>query len=1089
MKLTSILLLVAAMQISAMGWSQDTKLKLSFNEATLSELIEAIEAQSEFRVFYKTDQVNVQEIVTVKEKDGTISSVLNNALSGSNLSYRIMDNVIVLTNLAIEQQQQVVRGTVTDGATGEPLAGVTIQVQGTMTGAISQADGSYSVNIPQGAETLIFSFVGYVTQEIPINSRSVIDMVMGEEITALDEVIVIGYGTQKKSIVTGAISSVDGGDIQSSSISRAEQALQGRTAGVQVLSTSGSPGSELTVRIRGYSSNANADPLYIVDGVKVESISYLSPQDIESMEVLKDAASSAIYGAEGGNGVVMITTKSGRSGYTAVDYDFQYTFENIPKTTRMLNSEEYAQYYSESGTFTIDPADLQNDTDWLQEITEPSSGMRHYLSFTSGTEKSSYLLSASVLDQDGIIVGNKDSYKRYTFRLNGDSRITDWLKVGNNTSFTYGKRRGISENSTGSTINSANLMDPTTPVVYEGAIPAHVQLILDDGQKPVRDENGNIYGISEYISKSPANPFVGLANNNNENKFYTLQGNMFAEVTPIQHVTITSRFGYLIGNTFSKGWDPTYFYNSNNNYNNQTVVRVDHQTSNFWQWENFISYTNSFGGHNLNVLAGMSAEARTRRVTSATGGPMIKEDPNYAELDFISSQESDFVGGAEYLDKKASYFGRLSYDYRGKYLLQGTIRRDGAGASLLPEDNRWGIFPSFSLGWVFTEEEFFPSTFLTFGKLRASWGENGSLSNLSNYMYSSVITSTNLAYQLGDGNLYTVAVPNQLKNPELKWETSVQTDIGLDLGMLNNRVNLTLDYYIKKTTDLITENTPPLESGNAASAVNGGDITNRGFEFSAEYRKFTGAFNYSIMGNIATLHNEVTYLNPTIQRIRGGSSGGAEIFYTAFEKGYPVWYFRDYETDGVDPTTGEANFVDQNNDGLINEGDKTFIGSAIPDVTYGASISLSYKGFDFMATLQGQAGNENMVLWMRNDLPGSNIPKFLYDGRWTADNPNNATVPKAGFDTKTLNSDIMMFNASYMRIKQMQLGYTLPSALLGRIKMKSARIYVSLEDYFTFTNYPGMDPEVGSQDNSSIGIDRGIYPLTKKAIFGISVTL
>ena len=996
---------------------------------------------------------------------------------------------VPLTGAENGEQQKRITGTVTDASTGETLPGVNVRIEGTTIGAITDADGLYTIQAPAQGGVIVVSFVGYIPQSITYSGQEVIDARLAPDLQNLEEVVVIGYGVQKKSLVTGAISSVSAEDMENSSVTRAELALQGKSAGVQVISTSGSPGSELKVRIRGYSSNGKADPLYIVDGVKTTNISNLEPKDISNMEVLKDAASSAIYGAEGGNGVIIITTKSAKAGYTSVDYDFQYTLQSISKVPDMLSASEYAQYYSEAGLFTINPSDIKFDTNWMDEILEQGSSKRHYLSFSSGTEKTNFLMSVSSLNQDGIIVMDKDKYSRYTFRLNADTKLKEWLKVGNNTTFAYTKRNAITEdNESRGIITSALLMDPTSAVAYyDGIIPGHVQSLIDTGKKVVSDEDGNVYCISPYISKNPMNPFVGLANIKQGATSQVLQGSMYAELKPIKHLSYTSRFGYELINSFDKSWSPVFYYNTYNITDNTSVSASSKSTA-YWLWENFANYTNTFGDHSLNVLVGMSAESRVYRYTDAAGGPMIVEDENFSELSFIASQASSSVKGQMYLDKKASYFGRLSYDYKGRYMLQGTIRRDGAGSSLLPPENRWGIFPSFSLGWVFTEEAFFPRSFITYGKLRGSWGQNGSLSNLSNFMYSAVITSTRLQYQLGDQTLYTVAVPNMLDNPELTWETSVQTDIGLDLRMLKDRLTVSVDYFNKKTTDLITPNTPPLESGNFASAVNGGDVLNSGLEFQAEFRKSTGQFNYSISANLATLKNEVTYLNPTIQRISGGETSGAATFYTAFQKGYPVWYFRGYATDGINETTGEANFVDQNNDGLINDEDKTFIGSAIPDLTYGLSINMSYRGFDFMATLQGQAGNENMILWMRNDLPGSNIPQFLYDGHWTASNSTGATRPKAGFDPKTLLSDQMLFDGSYMRVKQIQLGYNLPADLLNKILLKSARLYVSLEDYFTFTSYPGMDPEAGSTINSNLGLDKGMYPVTKKAMFGISVS-
>ena len=401
-----------------------------------------------------------------------------------------------------------------------------------------------------------------------------------------------------------------------------------------------------------------------------------------------------------------------------------------------------------------------------------------------------------------------------------------------------------------------------------------------------------------------------------------MQGNVYSEIQPVKNVSFTSRLGYELISQNSHSWSPTYYYNDYQNYNDVTSVSDNNLRMYRFQWENFGSYSNKIGEHSINILAGMSSEIMSTKTSNATGGPMINELENFTQLDYISSQSNSIVSGAELIDKKVSYFGRVSYDYMSKYMFQASLRRDGASTSLLPKENRWGIFPSFSAGWVFTQEDFFPDSFFSFGKIRASWGQNGSLSNLSNYMYRSSITSTNLLYQLADNEVYTVAIPNMLNNPDLKWETSVQADIGIDLRMFDDRLNLTVDYFNKKTTDLITPNTPPLETGNTASAINGGDVLNRGFEFDLGYRNNIKELNYSININIATLHNEVTYLNPTIQRILGGASSGAGLNYTAFEEGLPVWYFWGYETDGINSSTGEANFVDQNTDGLINDSDK-----------------------------------------------------------------------------------------------------------------------------------------------------------------------
>ena len=749
------------------------------------------------------------------------------------------------------QQQKKISGIIKD-KDGLSLPGVNVQVTGTTVGAITDIEGKYSIEVPSGSKSLTFSFIGMQPQEIVLDTQTQIDVIMIESATSLDEVVVVGYGTQKKSLVTGAIASVTSEQISNSSISRAEQALQGKTAGVQVIATSGAPGADMKVRIRGYSSNGSADPLYIVDGIKSTNISYLNPEDISNIEVLKDAASSAIYGAEGGNGVIIVTTKKGKSGKGEISYDYQYSDQTVGKLPEMLNSQEYATYFNEAGLFTIDPSTITHDTDWLNSIFTHGKSARHNLSFTGGTEKSNFLLSVSSLAQDGIVVMDKDKYNRTTFRLNADTKIKSWLKVGTSNNFSYTNRNSVREdNESNGTISAGLLMDPLTPVTYaaDEVLPAHVQTPLNNGKVLLKDANGLYYGISPYISKNPANPFVGLEINKTTNKSWVLQGNIFAEIQPAEHILYTSRLGYEINNNLIQGWNPVYFYNTYQAFNDISSIVATESNNNYWQWENFVSYTNKFGLHNLNVLAGMSAESRSYQYISASGGPMLAENEDFAQLNLVASQSNSGVAGLKTLDKKASYFARASYDYNNKYMFQATIRRDGAGTSMLPAANRWGVFPSFSAGWLFTKESFMPTSFLSYGKLRASWGKNGSLSNLSNYMYNSAVNLQYLLYELGDNVLYTAAARNQLDNQDLTWETSVQTDFGLDLKMLKDKLTLTVDYFNKKTTDLITPNTPPLEAGNTAAMVNGGDILNTGFEFMAEFKNNIGDFNYSLSGN------------------------------------------------------------------------------------------------------------------------------------------------------------------------------------------------------------------------------------------------
>ena len=993
------------------------------------------------------------------------------------------------------QQQQTITGQITSES-GDPLPGVTVVVKGTTQGTITDFDGNYSISNAPSDGILSFSFIGMISQEISAQNRTAINVVMEEETIGLDEVVAVGYGVQKKSVTTGAISSVKSEDILGTSITRAEQALQAKTAGVQVISGSGSPGAGMKVRIRGYSSNGNSDPLYVVDGLRTTNISNIDPNNIATMEVLKDAASSAIYGAEGGNGVVIITTKTGSSGKSQINYEMQYMVQELGHTPNVMNSMQYSDYMEEAGLIIGAPTNI--DTDWVKETFEPSPMIKHYISMTGGNEKGSYLLSLSYLDQEGIVKGSQDNFKRYTAMFNASYEITDWLKVGNSITANHTKRNTVAENSEyQGLIASTIMLDPLTPVKYEnGEAPSHVQELIDAGKNLITSPDGNYWGISRYLNGDNINPFVNRDRAKTINYNNGLTGSFYAELSPIKDFVFTSRVGVNANYFNNKSYEREYYYNADM-YNDYSSVSDAISFSTFWQWENFVTYTKTINKHNFTFLAGTSITESNRKSLSASGYPLSKDDELYADLDYITSNTNDQVGGNTIIDRKMSYFGRLSYDYDNKYLFQAIVRRDAAGLSILPQKTRWGMFPSFSAGWIMSNEDFFPETFINYAKIRTSWGENGSVSNLGGYQYNSSISSSYL-YPATDGSYYTASQPVQLSNYELKWETSVQTDIGIDLRAFNDKLTITADYFHKKTTDLITDNTPPLEAGNSASPVNGGDVLNKGVEVELGFKGNISDLSYSINANVATLKNEVTYLNPTLTRIEGATVNGEVM--TAFEEGLPIWYFYGYKTNGIDPLTGEAIFVDTNTDGEINDNDKTHIGSSIPELTYGLSFNLEYKGFDFSIVGQGSYGNDILMGMVRVDRPTANRFSLFYNDRWT---PENATAsrPKAGVDANYWNSDGLIFDASFFRIKQIQLGYALPSGILKSLNLKKFRVYVSMEDYFTFTKYPGMDPEAtsagsftygsGDQDistNNSQGIDRGFFPTSKKLMFGTSIT-
>jgi TonB-linked outer membrane protein, SusC/RagA family/TonB-dependent outer membrane receptor, SusC/RagA subfamily, signature region len=993
----------------------------------------------------------------------------------------------ILCSLALNAQGLQVKGVVTSADDGQPIPGVSISVKGTTTGLLTDVNGAFTLNVP-AKSTLVFSFVGMKTQEILVTASTTLNVVLQSEIATMDEVIVVGYGVQKKSLVTGAISSIKADDIINLSITRPEQALQGKTAGVQVISAGGSPGAGMKVRIRGVSTNGSSNPLYVVDGVKSGDINYLDPNDIQSMEVLKDAASSAIYGAEGANGVVMITTKTGRAGISVLNYEIQTGWLSVAKKPTVMATPAYVKYQNEAGRADISTV----NNNWLDDIFETGFMQKHHLSYSGGNDKSTFSISGSYLSQDGIITGSRDKFNRYSVRLNSDHKVSKWLKVGENMAFTHSLRKGVAEdNEYGGVIGSALQLDPTTPVRYTdpSQIPADVQAIITAHPTVARDANGNIYGISTYANGEINNPFVIMEYGGGANGPGVIQdkilGDVFAEISPIKGLTFTSRLGIDLAYQINHRWNKIYYYNDLR-YNDAASVNENIDNWYTWQWDNFATYTKKIGDHDFTVMAGMSSQEYKHRATGLYASPMAVGQENYSEFDYVTSETADNVSGYTSDDRLVGYFGRISYSYKEKYLLQGNIRRDGASLSKLPKVGRWGLFPSFSAGWIASNEDFFPKSFLTYAKLRASWGKNGSLSNLGSYSYVGFITSSGLQYPLADGTIGIPSEPNSLNNPELTWETSVQTDIGIDLRAWRDKLSFTVDYYNKKTTDLLTPNTPPYEAGNTASFINAGDVVNKGLEFELGLKNNIGELQYSVNLNLATNNNEVTYLNPSLARLLGPNVGPGWNA-TATEVGYPIWYFRGYKTNGIDPATGDAIFVDVNGDGLITSDDQTMIGNPHPKVIYGGNVNLSFKGFDFSLFLQGMSGNDAILGWIRNDRAYCNKPTVLTDNHWSPTN-TTGTMPGANASALSWNSDLLVFDASYLRVQQIQLGYSLPTTLLKSIKIKGIRLYISLDDYFTFTKYPGFDPDAGTGNDAGIGIDRGVYPASRKTMFGASIS-
>jgi len=1002
-------------------------------------------------------------------------------------------------------QSKTVTGKIIDKA--GPVIGATVMVENTTIGVSTDIDGNYSIsNVPSSA-SLVFSCIGYVTQTIPVGNQTQINVTLEEDTQMIEETVVVGYGVQRKSDVTGSISQVKSEDMENRTILSADQALQGKTSGVVVMMGSAVPGSSPMIRVRGFSSNSSSDPLYVVDGLRVKpsDIGGIDPSTITSMEVLKDAASAAIYGAQAGNGVVLITTKRGEQGRTRVSYEFQHSWQNLARIPEVLNAADYITYYKEAdnGVGVFDKAlnayyDGTTDTDWVDAAFETSHLQRHSLTLSGANTASSYMLSASYITNDGIMVGDKDTFNRLTLAINADYKIKPWLKVSSNFSLDNSvQRNSITEGTLrGGTISSVLMADPLTPVY---GVTDTMEGYLAEGYPLLGDENGYYYSSEFFVSEN-SNPLINKDLGDSDSRRFQIRGNIALDFTPVKGLAITSRVGYRLSSSYRNSVTYRYKFNTLRISDYNTVSSSSNMMQ-YYQWENFANYNFKAGRNNFTVMAGMSFDKTLNGSLDGSANEVMKADPLYYYLDYKTNSASLTLGGDDITNTSLSFFGRLNYDYDGKYMVQASLRADSADLSVLSKTNRWGYFPAVSAGWVISNEKFMKGVnkdILSHMKLRASWGQNGSISGLRNYMWRSAIDATGY-YNLVDKNStdkYTTGMkPSTLGNENLTWETSEQLDFGIDLRFFKNKLSITADYYEKRTKDLIVNNAvPSLVVGNTSSPINGGSVLNKGFEFDVSWKSTIGEdFTYSISGNLATLHNEVTYVS---EYVSGKIPGASAINYnqlTVFEAGYPVWHFNGWKCTGINPENGTPQFEDINGDGNISDADKTYIGDAIPDFTYGITLNAAYKGFDFLVFGTGSQGNRIFQWLMRPDAKGSNLLQTYFDNRWTSEN-KGGTFPVATVGSSDLAhylySDAMVKDGSFFKIKQIQLGYSIPKKVLNKIGIERIRAYVSLEDFFTFTKYDGFDPEATSASLSvyQMGIDAGSYPSSKKCMIGVNLT-
>ena len=1004
-----------------------------------------------------------------------------------------------------------ISGVISDANTAETLIGVSVIEQSNPSnGTITDFDGSFNLEVSSEGSLLLFSYIGYKDLELAAVSSSPMNVSLAEASTLLDEVVVVGYGTQKRSQINGAVSVIGAEEIGKSANFRVEQALQGKSSGVQITQSSGSPGNAFSVQIRGVGTPLNSDPLYIVDGVWLDAVDFLNPSDIESISVLKDAASVAIYGTSGANGVVIITTKEGKTGSSGtISIDSYIGTQSVANTVDLLNAQEYATLIleaNESNPLNIpDPSTLGEGTDWQEEIFVDAPIQSHQISFLGSGGNTTYGITGGYYDQQGIVGLEKAEFERYSGRFKSTSQVTDWFKIKSNVNYTHFSRSALPENNEfASPVAFALNIDPITSVRKEDGTNNFSRFVTGDIKNPVnRIEVTNSIFTTDRIIGS-----IG-------GELELFEGLFFRSNGSLDH-----NFSRIFNFAPSYDLDPTGAF-VHERVDQNSVSKQNQRTRNLLL-ENILEYKFDKGNDfNFSLLAGTSFIDRFFFLTGIGLADLPSNDPEDA---FITNQtvteaNRDNISAFEFTTESTlfSYFGRFIGEYQDKFFLTASLRRDGS--SRFGENNRFAVFPAISGGWLLTKDLSLPEQ-INYVKLRASWGQNGNESSLNDFGFTSVIDP--VRYVFGDEQVISLGeVAATPANPDLKWEVSTQTDFGIDVGLWEDKLTFTADYFIKVTDDLLIPATILATAGSGINASsppfqNVGSINNTGLELALNYRNSINKFNFDVGFNISFIENEVISLGQFTSPFSAGFNQGVGGNITRLEVGQPLGYFYGYETDGIfqnifeveeyvsddgvllqpRATPGDFRFKDVNGDGVLNDQDQTFLGSPYPDFYYGISLSADFAGFDFSAFINGTQGNEIVNATTRNDLRVSNQTVDRLD-RWTPENPSN-TQPKVSLSDVNQNfrfSDYYVEDGSFIRLKNVQIGYTLPKEITRKVKMEKFRFYVSAQNLFTITNYTGLDPEIGKanpfgneiNDNLNFGIDRGLFPQAKIFIAGLNI--
>ncbi|MDR2389504.1 MAG: TonB-dependent receptor [Tannerellaceae bacterium] len=1091
MRLISLLLTICVFcAYAADTHSQNARVSIHKRIAPLDEILNEIESQTDY-LFVYNNQVNVNRKVSLRVKGKPVSYVLSHLLRNTDIDYSMEGTHIVLSKRGdITRTQQATRrisGLVTD-VTGEPIIGANVVEKGTSNGTITATDGKFTLEVSSGA-VLSVSFIGYITREINPGNQTSLVIELTENTQALDEVVVIGYGAVRKSDLTGSVSSVKSEDLTKMATASPVAALQGRAAGVLVVQESGSPDATAAIKIRGIGTTNNADPLYVVDGFPMGDINYLNPTDIEALEILKDASACAIYGSRGANGVVLITTKKGKSGALKVQVNAYDGIENLANRPQMLNSQEYAtlsnEAYANAGQ---DPLYANTgglpDTDWFKEVSRVGKIQNYNISLSGGGDRITSLFSANYYRKDGII--RSTDYAKYSFAQNNTMKVGNFLNLSTSLSAVFTDFKNF---------------DPTSIFLSSLIAPPDISVI--------NPETDYYSGISKIRLGNPAGR---IARNNDKNRRTYLVGNFNAEVNLMKDLNFNSRFGIRHDGSYNSGFTPVYYETMDNSESINTVRRSTSRMID-WTLENILTYRRNFSDvHEITAMAAISAREYNRDQYDVTkqNVPIEKEEYWY----FNSATDNPQANGTGASLAMLSYLGRINYNFKNRYLLTGSIRSDGSSRFI--GSNRWGVFPSAALAWKLSEESFFKNldlTWLNNVKVRLGYGELGNENIDSYYPYLTPITQRQY-YTLGSGQVrLNGSGLSGIGNAEAQWETSTQSNAGLDLMFLNGKMEVTVDYYIRKTNDILLSQQIPQISGSSSIVRNVGGLENKGFEFAISYKESLRDFSYNVNLNLATVKNKVVNLGTSGSLISSFAYDYVLIDFQGAlgnmirsEVGKPYGQFYGYQTDHIfrnqaeidrytkdgakiqpEALPGDFKFKDLNDNGRIDDGDMTFIGNPIPDITYGLSLDAQYKRFDLNLLFQGVWGNDiyNAAKYYFVRFDGrQNVRADYMDAYWRGEN-SSASLPIVTQDltrnTRNYrNSDFYIEDGSYLRLKTMQLGYNHTPSSSIRAVIPSFRIYLAMQNLFTVTRYSGFEPEV-----STISVDRGQYPQSRSFLLGM----